>query len=323
MLKSIKQFFLICLFLVMAITPATASTTVKSDIQYGQDKLQALDVYTHSQCTSSKLCPVLIWVHGGGWSNGDKTVMGGEDGTKIGALWSASGAVVVSINYRLTPQVVHPAHVQDVAAAINWVHKNIRSFNGDAGKIYLLGHSAGAHLVALVSTDTQYLAAHGLSPAQNISGVFPIDSAAYSLEEDLNTPIVGSRVEAAFSSDKAALRAASPLTHVRSGQSYPPFILAGTVQYPKGVESMNDMANKLRQSGARAETYVADYPGTRPFTAHRRIAEDLFNPASPMTIKLMAAMGLRPSASAPTASKPADDNSDRRRGLLLRRMNRE
>lgn len=303
-------------FLWLLAMPALAATA--SDIHYGPHKLQALDVYASSTCRSN--CPVVIWVHGGGWSNGDKTVMGGEDGTKIGALWSQRGAVVVSINYRLTPDVQHPAHVEDVAAAINWVHKNIGQYGGDASRIYLLGHSAGAHLVALVATDQRYLQAYGLAPARNLAGVFPIDSAAYDLADDLDTPLVGNRIRDAFSASPAALAAASPLTYVRRGQSYPPFIFAGTLQHPDGIKSMNEMIAKLRTAGATAEGFEADYPGSRAFVAHRKIAEDLFSPASALTIKLMNTVGLRANSS---AAQPEDNTSRRGRPLLRRQLMRE
>jgi len=308
----LMRFLLVALSCLLA-TPAFAATS--SDIHYGPHKLQALDVYTSSSCHTN--CPVVIWVHGGGWSNGDKTVMGGEDGTKIGALWSERGAVVVSINYRLTPEVQHPAHVQDVAAAINWVHKNISQYGGDAARIYLLGHSAGAHLIALVATDPRYLAVYGLTPARNLAGVFPIDSAAYNLADDLNTPLVGNRIREAFGTSRAALAAASPLTYVRVGQSYPPFIFAGTEQHQNGLKSMNEIIEKLHSAGSGAEGIKTNYPGTRAFIAHRKIAEDLFNPASAMTIKLMNTVGLRTNS---VAEQPEENTNQRGRLLLLRQL---
>lgn len=281
-----RMFFLI--FMLFAL-PAQAA--VVSDIAYGSDKLQKLDVYTPEQCLQAR-CPVVIWVHGGGWRNGDKTAMGSEDAPKIAALWGSRGAVLVSINYRLTPAVMHPAHVQDVAAAINWTNKNIDRYGGNSSRIYLLGHSAGAHLIALVATDPQYLAAYGLSPAGNLSGVFPIDAPAYNLAEDLGTPLVSRRIKDAFDIAPQALRSASPAYNAKPGGAYPPFIIATTRQHPRGESSMNDMANRLRRAGGQVDTYVADYPGQLALKAHRSIAEDLYNPDSPMTIRLMAAVGL-------------------------------
>src|SRR5262249_59746854 len=76
-----------------------------------------------------------------------------------------NGVVFVSVNYRLTPAVTHPAHVSDVAAAVRWVRDHAAEFGGDADQIVLMGHSAGCHLVTLVALDPRYLARVGLRPA--------------------------------------------------------------------------------------------------------------------------------------------------------------
>jgi arylformamidase len=85
--------------------------------------------------------------------------------------------VVVGLDYRLTPAVVHPAHIEDVAAGIAWVHNNIAQYGGDPKRVFLLGHSAGVHLVALVATAPKYLEAHELSPKSALAGVLAIDTA--------------------------------------------------------------------------------------------------------------------------------------------------
>lgn len=97
---------------------------------------------------------------GRGWSEGDKAAVA----LKPEACFNR-GYALVSVNYRLTPQAVFPAHAEDVAAAVAWVYAHAGEHGIDRNRLFLMGHSAGAHLVALVSTDGRYLAAHGLTPA--------------------------------------------------------------------------------------------------------------------------------------------------------------
>jgi len=153
--------------------------------------------------------PVLIFVHGGAWVSGDKSLY-----SYIGHAFAQEGFVTVVINYRLTPEVVHPGHVQDVARAFAWVYQHIAQYGGDPERIFLSGHSAGGHLVALLALDGHYLADEGLSN-DLIPGVIAI-SGIYDL-----TTIPG--FNAVFGTDPQARREASPIAYV--GPHPPPFLL--------------------------------------------------------------------------------------------------
>jgi len=118
--------------------------------------LLSLDVYAPA---TGQNHPVIVMVHGGGWQRGDKA--NANIATNKYRHFTQAGYVFVSINYRLSPAVKHPAHVQDVAKALAWVAKNINRYSGNPARIYLMGHSAGAHLAALVATDQRYLEAAG------------------------------------------------------------------------------------------------------------------------------------------------------------------
>jgi len=107
-----------------------------------------------------------MWVHGGGYHVGDKA---NQMRDKV-ALFDAKGWILVSINYRLTveakPSSAHfPDHYHDVAAAAAWVHGNIARYGGDPNRTALLGHSAGADIVANVADNPTYLKSYGLTPA--------------------------------------------------------------------------------------------------------------------------------------------------------------
>jgi acetyl esterase/lipase len=143
------------------------------DIFYtkNEDSLQSLDVYWNG---NSKSAGVLVFVHGGGWLSGDK-----KQYRKMAANLASNGITVVLINYRLSPKVKFPAHTEDVAAAIHWTSSFIDKYNGDKENIYLMGHSAGAHLISLLVCDEKYLGKYELMPedvagAITISGVFEI-----------------------------------------------------------------------------------------------------------------------------------------------------
>ncbi len=188
--------------------------------------LQALDIYP--ACGAAAPAPVVIWVHGGAWAIGDK---GNAMADKV-ALWNGAGYAVVSVNYRLSPEtgeldpgrVRHPLHAQDVATAIAWVHDHIAEHGGDPGRIALLGHSAGAHLVALLGTDPQYLGAHSLGLSE-LRCVGSFDTEAYDIPRTMQT---ASAMQAlllrnAFGDDPAVWAAASPIGHVAAG--VPPFLV--------------------------------------------------------------------------------------------------
>ena len=126
-----------------------------------------LDLYVP---VKSKCFPTLLSVHGGGLRKGDKS----ED-EKIGKLFASSGIAVAVINYRLSPEFSHPAHVEDVAAAFAWTKKNISKYGGDPSSVYVIGHSAGAYLITLLSLNGDYLAKHNLK-LNAINGAIPVSA---------------------------------------------------------------------------------------------------------------------------------------------------
>jgi acetyl esterase/lipase len=152
--------------------------------------------------------PAVLFVHGGAWKSGDKNRYG-----KLGDVLCANGVGVVVTNYRLTPNVQHPAHIQDVAKAFAWTCRNIGTYGGRADQVFVMGHSAGGHLAALLATDESYLKAENLSMG-SIRGAIPI-SGVYR--------IAPGRLAGAFGADPEVLKKASPLSHVNG--NHPPFLI--------------------------------------------------------------------------------------------------
>jgi acetyl esterase/lipase len=135
-----------------------------TDIAYGPEPQQRLDVYVpESAALSSR--PVIVFWHGGRWRYGDKA-----DYRFVGAALAESGYLTVVANYRHYPQVKMPGFMQDAAQAALWAAAHADEYGGGGDRLYLMGHSAGAHLAALVTLDPRYFAAAG-RPAPGIAGV--------------------------------------------------------------------------------------------------------------------------------------------------------
>jgi acetyl esterase/lipase len=220
--------------------PAPVRDVAYASVPGVDPSLLSLDVYppTHG-CPA----PVVVWVHGGGWQVGDKR---NQMADKV-RLWRDAGYGVVSVNYRLTDPsapapVQYPTHDEDVAAAIAWVHGHVARFGGDPGRIAVLGHSAGAQIVATVATDARFLGAHGLGlDALRCAGA--LDTEGY----DVAAP-AGAGVELyreAFGDDPATWAEASPNTHVAPGTGIPHFLVVerGT---PRRRRQADSFVTRLR-----------------------------------------------------------------------------
>jgi len=195
--------------------------------------------------------PVLLFVHGGGWRSGDRKVRHDIYG-KLAKRMAARGILTVVPSYRLAPTHKHPAHVRDVARAVAWTLRRIGHYGGDPRRVVLCGHSAGAHLVALVTTDPRWLAERGVTAAQ-IRGVIgisgPYDLAAMPRGTFLRDP--------AFGTDPRVWKDASPATHLGQGR-LPPFLVAHASDDPGALHSQAEsFAAALTKAGAPPERFLA------------------------------------------------------------------
>jgi acetyl esterase/lipase len=152
--------------------------------------------------------PLLIFVHGGSWRSGDRSLY-----RALGDRFARAGIGVAIPSYRLMPQNLHPAQIEDLAAAFDWVYRNIPERGGDSSRIYLSGHSSGAHLVALLALDEKYLAKFDLA-RNTIRGVIAM-SGVYNVDR-LDTFLAAG--------DVSAKHDASPIAHAHSGA--PPFFIS-------------------------------------------------------------------------------------------------
>lgn len=232
--------------------------------------LLSLDIYLPLTPLPSG-APVVIMVHGGGWRAGDKAT--GAAGREKAVFFAANGFIYVSVNYRLSPEVQHPVPVSDVARAVAWVAGNIKRHGGDPERISLMGHSAGAHLAALVAVDERHLGALGQSPSL-LRGVILLDSSAYDISRNLGF-LAGGRFdrtlyESAFGKDPAVWADASPMRHVHPGKSLPRFLIFHTDRRLLGPGS-REFARAIRRTGAPAAAVFAR--GKTHATLHHDIGE--------------------------------------------------
>jgi acetyl esterase/lipase len=157
--------------------------------------------------------PIVLLVHGGAWMVGDNRCCGLY--SCVGEFLAGQGIGAVLPNYRLSPGVHHPEHVKDVARAFAWVKHHIADFGGRPDQIFLVGHSAGAHLAALLATDDTYLRAEGLSTA-DIKGVIA-SSGVYRITPGDLAVTFGGESPIAFRFDEL-----TPFRGGAWGWSYPP-----------------------------------------------------------------------------------------------------
>ena len=127
------------------------SVLVATDLAYGADQRQRLDIYKPASGVGP--WPVVVFVHGGSWQSGNKGPY-----EFVGRALAAQGFFTLVISYRLHPANPYPAFVEDTALAIDWATRESSKYGGDSTKVFAMGHSAGAYNIALAVLDKRYLA---------------------------------------------------------------------------------------------------------------------------------------------------------------------
>ncbi|MFC4209877.1 alpha/beta hydrolase [Pedobacter lithocola] len=147
----------------------------KNNILYYQDYNQKPNALISARCKldvyypkSSTKFSTLIWFHGGGLTAGNK---------EIPAELKDKGICVVSVGYRLSPEVTAPGYIEDAAAAVAWAFRNIEKLGGDTSRIFLSGHSAGAYLASMITLDKSWLDKHKID-ANRIAGLISLSGQA-------------------------------------------------------------------------------------------------------------------------------------------------
>lgn len=218
-------------------------------IPYGASARDKLDVYVPTGATSATSAtqahgrPVVVFLYGGSWQNGSRS-----NYLFVGAALASRGYVAVLPDYRTWPETGFPGFVDDAAAAVRWARDHAAEFGGDPSRIFLMGHSAGAHIVMLLATDGRYLAAQQMSK-RDIRGVIGL-AGPYDF-----LPLEDATLEDIF---PPALRAASQPINFVHGDEPPMLLAAGERDKIVDPGNTDRLAAKLRQAGDTVD--VKHYP---------------------------------------------------------------
>lgn len=266
------------LLVVLAAAGRADAQEAKKTFAYGDHERHVLDVHTPK---GAKGLPVVFWIHGGGWQAGDKSDV------QLKPTWfMEKGYVFVSINYRLLPAVDMGTIVRDVAKAARWVREHVAEHGGDPDRLYVMGHSAGAQLAALICTDDRYLRAEGV-PLTAIRGCVPVDGDTFDIPAIIEVAETRWRVHGLpaakfghrekFGNDPAKHKDFSAVTHAAKGKNIPPFLILHVAEHPDTTAQ----ARRLAAALTAAEVPVTVFGGRD--TTHGRINADLGKPDDPAT----------------------------------------
>ena len=254
----------LAVLLLIATAVTAGEPRVHRDLPYAEPKHErrTLDVYAPAE---GKNHPVVVWIHGGGWHSGDK-----KDVKQKPQAFTDKGFVFVSINYRLqvwsdphlSPGVTIKQIAEDVAKAIRWTHDHAGDYGGDPNTIFVMGHSAGAQLAALVCTDDRYLKAENLS-LSIIKGCVPVDGDTYDLPMRIATvhkkgdKKLAERDKQRFG-DESMQKDLSSITHIAKGKRIPPFLILHVADHPETRGQSQRLLQVLKDAGIPASAYAAE-----------------------------------------------------------------
>ena len=219
--------------------PYVPATTPGFDAKYN-----LLDVYAPKKAGPAAGYPVVLFIHGGSWTSGDKNFY-----SFIGRRLAKQGVVGVIISYRLAPKVHVPEQAADCARALAWTVHNIKSYGGDPARVFVMGHSAGGGLAALLATDDALLARNGL-PQNPVRGVILDDPAGLDMYDYLKKMQYpgDEKYLVSFTKDPAVWHENSAIYKIRPG--LPPFLFfIGGETYPSISSSSARFRTRLTAVG--------------------------------------------------------------------------
>lgn len=238
------------------------------NIPYGDDEKQKLDIYWPEEQASSDKAPVVIFYHGGSWKDGER-----KGYAFLGRAMASRGYITVIADYRKAPEILFPGFVNDAATAFVWTEKNIARYGGDPANIFMMGHSAGAHLAMLVTLDPQYLVALGSDPAR-IKGMIGL-AGPYDF-----LPFTGEAAQTALG-QWPRLEETQPITYAR-GDAAPLLLLTGsddTTVLPRNGQRLKAAVNDANGVAETIEYKGVDHSGiimafARPFRSKGPALDD-------------------------------------------------
>lgn len=222
---------------------AFSKNNVVRDIAYGDEAMQKLDLYVPDRNlkTDADDFPVIIFFYGGRWTEGKKS-----DYAFVGDALASRGYITVIPDYRKYPKVRFPAFVEDGAKAASWVYENINNYHGDRDLIFISGHSAGAHIAALLVADKSYLADAGQASSMikgmtGLAGPYDFTPEEEDLKEIFGPPEQYPQMQA---------------TTFIDGSEPPLLLLQGDQDSAVGAFNLEKLARKIRSKNGAVETKI-------------------------------------------------------------------
>lgn len=264
----------------VANAPASFGSFHRSkDLAYGPDAWQRVDVFSPQSAGSH---PIVVFFYGGSWTTGRKSQY-----AFVGAALAARGYVTVIPDYRLYPQVRFPTFLDDSAQAVAWAQQHARELGGDPERVVLMGHSAGAHMAAMLALNPQYLARAGSIPHSivalvGLSGPYALDPNTDTLRTIFASPYTPADWQPVhFASDCA------PPTLLLHG-------LVDKVVYSAHAEKMRDA---LLAHGASVETHFYPNRGHADTVASFTVVARWRTPALEQTLAFLQRVTAKSKAS--------------------------
>ena len=265
------------------VTSKATDVVVQRDIIFDQAHGLALDVYRPRDAHDA---PVVVFFYGGSWKSGKRQWY-----RWAGMALAQRGLVVVIPDYRLWPKVRLDGFMQDAAHAVAWTHAHAAQYGGNTMQLFVMGHSAGAHIGALLATDAHWLNAVGMQPRQ-LAGFIGL-AGPYDF-----LPLTDPDFVDMFGSTHAAQLRSQPV-HFVDGDEPPMLLLQGTTDKVVWPRNATSMAEAMRREGENAE--VKMYPNIG-HTAILMAMSRPFHSKAPVLDDALRFIHARPSEHAPTAT---------------------
>lgn len=214
-----------------------------------------LDVYVPADPAPASGRPVVLFFYGGSWESGKK-----EEYLFVAEALTSQGWIAVVPDYRIYPEVKFPEFLDDAALAARWTRDNIAKYGGDPSRIFAMGHSAGAHIAAMLTYDGQQLAKAGMQPRE-LAGFIGL-AGPYDF-----LPLKSERLKVIFGPEDSRPRS-QPINFVTPGAP-PALLLHGDADTIVGPHNSANLARRIRELGGqvRHERYAG--------TGHREIVVNL------------------------------------------------
>lgn len=222
---------------IMNVLQPDEGVSVEKGIAYGSLPRQKYDLYSPAKARPD--APVIVFVYGGSWHSGDR-----KDYEFVGEALATAGFITAIADYRLYPKVVFPSFVEDEAKAVAAISKRV----GAGHPLFIMGHSAGAQIGALLVLDPHYLKAEGVDVCRRVSGFIGLAGPYAAL------PLHRERYRRIF---PESVRAAAVPVNFAAGKHPPSLLIAGNSDLVVDPENTADLAKALKRAGNRVE--ASDY----------------------------------------------------------------